>query len=303
MFRFRLALLVLLLVGTTVSGCGGGTKKKSSGVSLDDQYRKAMTEPDLAARASQLLTIAERQRQAGDVLGMEQSLSSAADAAKRIGDAKPKALALNRVAEALGRADRMGECKSLLREVSTAADGIEEPEIKVTALTRMAYTYGKHLKNADIATAYLKTSEEIADGISRPEGRIDALLEVALTCHQLELAERAKGVSDKSLAAARGLDDVRKRADGVASGAATLSKMGKTDEAQATFLEAEKLIGEIPDPMSRSYAWIHLSDQYKAASRRPDAQRALQQAENAADKVTDSSLRNPLLETIDRSRR
>ncbi len=302
MFRSRIAVVALFLIGTAVLGCGG-TKKKSSGQSLEDQYRKAMAEPDLAARASQLLTIADKQTKAGDLLGMEQSLNSAADAAKRMDDAKGKALALNRVAEAFGRVERTAEAKGLLREVSKAADQISEAEIKVTVLAKMAYTYGKHLNSLDIATSYLQNCEQIADSIPRPEGKIDALLEVALTCHQLALTDKAKELSDKSLAAARGLDDVRKRADAVANTAATLSKMNQADQAQATFQEAEKLTGEIPDPMSRAYAWLHLSDQLKAAGRRPESQTALKQAEASADKVTDPSMRNPLLETIDRSRR
>lgn len=301
MFRSQLVVVALLLIGTAVAGCGGG-KKKTAGPSLEDQYRTALTEPNLAARANQLLTIADKQRKAGDLLGMEQSLNSSADAAKRMDDVKGKALTLNRVAEAFGRAGRPAESKSLLREVSKAADQISEAEIKVTVLTKMAYTYGKHLNNQDIATSYLKNGEEIAAGIPRPEGRIDALLEVALTCHELAMADSAKGLTDKSLASARGLEGVRKRADAVTNVATTLSKMNKADEAQATFQEAEKLIGEIPDAMSRAYAWLHLSDQLKATGRRPEAQTALKQAETAADKVTDSSLRNPLLETIDRSR-
>ena len=298
----RVAVVVGLLICTAVAGCGG-SKKRSSGASLASQYRKALAEPDLTARVSQLLVVAEKQDKAGDLLGMQQSLNDAADAAKGIDDAKGKALALNRVAEAMGRAGQPTEARNLLREVSKAADQISEAEIKVTVLARMAYTYGKHLNSQDNADAYLKNCEELAAGIPRPEGQIDALLEIALTCHELAMADKAKGLSDQALKAARALEDARKRADAVANAAATLSKMNKADEAQVLFQEAEKLAGEIPDPMSRAYALLHLSDELKDVGRRTDAQKALQLAEAAADKVTDSSMRIPLLETIDRSRR
>ncbi len=300
MSRLGCSLVVLALIGTTVAGCGG-TKK--SGASLDAQYRKAMAEPDPAARVNQLLTVADKQGKAGDILGMEQSLSAAADVAKGMDDAKGKSLALNRVAEALGKAGRASETKGLLREVSKAADQITEDEIKVSVLSRMALVYGKYLNGQDVATGYLKNCEETAAGIQRPEGRIDALLEVALTYHQLAMADKAKGLLDQTLQAARSLEDSRKRADAVANAAATLSRMGKTDEANTAFQETEKLAGEIPDPMSRAYALVHLSGQLRACGRRADAQKALQQAEAAADKVTDSSMRMPLLETIERSRR
>jgi len=300
--RTRMASVALLLGCTVVLGCGDG-KKKASGPSLDAQYRKVMAEADLAARASRLLAVAGKQHKAGDLLGMEQSLNSAADAAKNLDDAKAKALTLNRVAEAFGRAGRTVESKNLLREVSKAADQIGEAEIKITVLTRMAYTYGKHLNSLDIATSYLKNCEGIAAGIPRPEGRIDALLEVAVTYHELALADEAQGLFAQALEAARALDDGRKRADSVANAAAARSKMNQADEAQTTFQEAEKLAGEIPDAMSRAYALIHLSDRLKASSRRADAQRILKLAEAAADKVADASMRTPLLETIDRSRR
>jgi len=302
MSRTRMTLTAVLLGCAVALGCGGG-KKSGSGPSLDAQYRKVMAEPDLAARASQLLALADKQSKAGDLLGMEQSLNSAADAAKNLDDTKGKALTLNRVAEALGRTGRMAESKNLLREVSNAADQITEPEIKVTVLTQMAYTYGKYLNSQDIGTSYLKNCEAIAAGIPRPEGRIDALLEVAVAYHSLAAGDQATTLFEQSLDAARALEDVRKRADTVANAAAALSKMNLADESQATFQEAEKLAGEIPDAMSRAYALIHLSDKRRASGRRADAQKTLKLAEAAADKVTDSSMRGPLLETIDRSRR
>ena len=117
------------------------------------------------------------------------------------------------------------------------------------------------------------------------------------------MADKAQGLSDQSLQAARALQDPRKRADAVANAAATLSKMGKTEDAGAAIQEAEKLAGAIADPMSRAYAFVHLSDALRAAGRRAEAQNALRQAEAAADKVTDSSMRIPLQETINRSRK
>ena len=297
----RIPMGVFLLVCTALIGCGGGQKK--SGPSLDSQYRTALAEPDLAARVSRLLALADKQGKAGDLLGMEQSLNAAAGAAKGMDDAKGKGLALNRVAEALGKSGRASQAKSLLREVSKAADQIAEDEIRVSVLSRMSYVYGKHLGSQDVATGYLRNCEEIAAGIQRPEGKIDALLEVALTYHELTLADRAEALLNQSLQSARALEDPRKRADSVANAAATLGQMAKSDEANAAFQEAEKLAGEIPDPISRAYAFVHLSDKLKACGRRAGAQKALKQAEAAADQVTDSSLRIPLLETIDRSRR
>ncbi len=293
---------IALLVGSLTWGCSDG-KKKSAGPSLDALYRKAMAEPDLAARAVQLLSVADKQTQAGDVLGRDQSLAAAADAAKNVDNAQERALVLNRVAECCGRAGQTTEARGLLREVSQTADQIDDLEIRVTALARMACTYGKYLNSQEIAAGYLKNNAELASGITDPAGRINAWLEIAVAWHGFDQPAQARAQFEQAVEAARAIEDPRARADAVASTAMTANKLGDRDQAAAIFDEAEKRAGEIPDPLSRAYALLELSAKLKASGRTAQSQRAIKLAEAAADKVSDSSLRQPLLETIDRARR
>jgi tetratricopeptide (TPR) repeat protein len=293
-----MGMLVLCLF---LTGCGGGGS--SGGGSLSDQYRKAMQITNPTARVTQLLAVATRQDQAGDMFGADQSLASAAAAAESIEDAKGRAIALNRVASDMARMGRRSDAKNLLKGVRKACDGIDDPETKVPVLTRMSYMYGKYLDAPDIASAYLKNCEEIAETISRPEGRIEAMLEVAYTHFGLGDEEKTQGLIDQSLEAARALEDARKRADSIANAAATLSKMKKTEEAKTVFQEAQAKTDEIEDPLSQAHALVHLGDKLIESGFTGAAQKILEQAEDVADTVTDASMRRPLMDKIFAARR
>jgi tetratricopeptide (TPR) repeat protein len=284
-----------------LTGCGGDANP--GGGSLDAQYQQALQASDPTLRVSQLLTVAGKQNDAHDMAGAQRSLASAAESAKTISDAKGRAAASNRVASALARMNRPGEAKKLLREVSKAAEQIDEPEARITALTRMAYTYGKYANDLDVATAYLQTCEEAAEQVARPEGQVESMLEIAYVYYGLESSDRMQALLDRALQTARGLEDTRKQADALASAGAMLHKMKRAEEAKAVFQEAQSTSGQIADPLSRGYALIHLGKQLDASGLKSAAQKILQQAEQAADQVQDQSMRTPLMDAIYAARR
>jgi len=242
--------------------------------------------------------VADRQRKARDMLGADRTLGSAAQAAAGIEDAIGRAIALNRVASAMARMDRLSEAKKVLRTVRQTSEEISEPESKVSVLTRMAYTYGKYLGKKDIASASLQQCEEIAGAIARPEGRIESLLEVALTYFGLGQSDRMQAVLDRSLEAARSLGDERQRADALADAGAILGKMKKADEAKKVFQEAQAAAEAIDDPLRQGHALVHLAQRLAEAGFKGAAQKILRQAEAVADKVADASMRGPLVEKI-----
>jgi len=288
--------MCMLVLCLFLTGCGGGGK--SGGGSLSDQYRKAMQITNPTARVTQLLAVAKKQEKAGDVLGADQSLASAAAAAESIEDANGRAIALNRVASDMARMGRPSEAKNLLKGVRKACEKIDDPEAKVPVLTRMSYMYGKYLDGQDAASIYLKNCEEIAGTISRPEGKIEAMLEVALTYYGLGDQEKTQSLIDQSLEDALALEDARKRADSIANAAAMLSKMKKTDEAKTVFQEAQTKAGEIEDPLSQAHALVHLGEKLTESGLKGAAHKILVQAEEVADKVTDQSMRGPLMDKI-----
>jgi len=278
-----------------LSGCGGSDKAGST--SLSDQYQKAMQITDLNVRTTQLLSVSGKQKKAGDLMGAEQSLASAAVAAKGIEDVEGRAAALNRVAGAMARSD-VTKAKNLLKEVRKASEEIDDPEAKVSVLSRMAYGYGKYLEDKEVATAYLEKCQEIAATVSRPEGKIEAMLAVVYIYYGLEEAEKMQSLLEQTLETARSLEDTRKRADSIATAAAFLVKMKKTDEAKGIFGEAQKEAGKIEDPLSQAYSLIHLSEKLNESNLKGAARTVLGQAEKTADKVTDQSMRGPLIEKI-----
>ncbi len=289
----------LVLLGLFLTGCGGS----GSGESLHAQYERAMQIADAEARVAQLLRVADKQHAAGDAVGAEKSLVSAADAAKAIRDAGGRATALNRVGMATARMNRPYEAKDIFREVQKVLGEVEDPEVRVALLTRMGYTYAKYLDEAGEAADMLSRAEQSAQQVAYPEGRIEALLEVAYTHFGLGQEEQTRRLLDQSLADARGLEDVRKRADSLASAGATLSKMKKADEAKTIFQEAQQTAAEIPDPLSQAYAYVHLGTKLIESDLKGAAQKILETAEASADKVTDQSMRGPLMEKIYNTRR
>ena len=103
---------------------------------------------------------------------------------------------------------------------------------------------------------------------------------------------------DQSLEAARALEDTRKRADSMTNTAAYLAKMKKTDESKAAFAEAQKEAEKIEDSLSQAYALVHLGEKLNESNLKGSARKILEQAEEAADKVKDQSMRGPLMEKI-----
>jgi tetratricopeptide (TPR) repeat protein len=134
---------------------------------------------------------------------------------------------------------------------------------------------------------------------------VDGLLEIAYAYHGLSRTDAARTWLAKSLEAARAIEPPRTRAEALANAAAMLGKLQQEEAARATFDEAEQVAREIPDPISQAYALLHLGKKWGVAKLQGSAdaaRRLFDGAEAAADRITDSSLKNPLLETLRRAR-
>jgi tetratricopeptide (TPR) repeat protein len=199
--------------------------------------------------------------------------------------------------------NRPFEAKDVFKEVEGLLKEVDKPEARVPLLTRMGYTYGKYLGDLREAKDLLRRAEEEADAISLPVGQIDGLLEVAFISNSLGLDEKTQGLLDRALEQARGQEDARKRADAIANAGTVLTRMDRTDEAQAAFDESQATTKEIADPLSQAYAYLHLSEKLIEAKRKADARTILQTAEASADKVQDVSMRTPLMDKIYAARR
>ena len=84
----------------------------------------------------------------------------------------------------------------------------------------------------------------------------------------------------------------------MASMASSLSKMEKQDAADAAFEDSRQAVQQIESDESRAYAWANLARKLEAAGKKGDAQQSLGKAEELARKISDTSVRAPLLEEI-----
>ncbi len=296
----RVWMSVVVLTAVLAAGCGGngGT---TPGASLADQYQRAVKTTDPVERAKQLVVVAERQRQAGDLGGAQLSMKSAMDAAIEVQDPAGRATALNAVADAHAKAGSVSDAKATLKDVRKAADEIADNAARIKAVAVMAQIYARLPDGKAAATGYLKMVEDLAGAIADPESRVSAVLEMAAAYNEAQAAADAQKWIDSALETARGIPDARKRTDAITSIGAKLAVMKKSAEAQTVFQEAEKSVAAIETPLSQGYALVNLADKQRQAGQLGAASKLLNAAEAQADK-SDGSLKEPLVNEINSQR-
>lgn len=293
--------LVLIVVLATLLGCNGSPK---GGKSLGQQQQDAMKLSDPGQRARKLCPIADKQHKAGDVLGARSTLASARDAALAVKDPASRASALTFVAGYYAKLDQStDDVKSILREAAKAADEITDPDVKIRALSELAAATGAHLKNATLAASYLKTAEEAAGGIESVVTKVTALARIAVAYHKVDRADDFNRVIAAAQELARTAAEPRQQCDALAEIGAALARAKQADESKAVFDEAEQVVATIPEPEGQAYALLNLAEKLSAAGRKDAAHQLLAQASTQADKVSDGSVRGPLVEEIETARK
>lgn len=296
-------LLALMLVPALASspGCNGGSK---GGKSLSQQFQDAQKVTDANQRARRMAQLAEKQHQSGDVLGAGTSLSGAREAAQSVKDPASKARALIYVAGYFAKLGESSEdIKFLLKEATLATKEIPDADVRVPVLAELASATGTHLKNPDLAISHLKTAEEAAAALERPVPKVTALTKIAVAYEKLGHAEEAGKVIAAAKEFAAGLTKPRERCDCLAELAVALAKMKRTEEAAAALDDAQKAADEITEDDNRAYALLNLAEKSKAAGKKDLANTLLAKATDIAEKVTDTSIRGPLLDEIDATRK
>jgi tetratricopeptide (TPR) repeat protein len=291
------AVLISFIAAGGLAGCGDGgkkTKPKGNITKLENEIKK-IEDPEQKAR--KFVELAALKQKAADNAGSVSALSSAADMADQIEDAKGKANVLNLVADAQARHDLASEAKGLLKKVQSALEKIEEPGAKLPILSKMAATYAL-IGNKDAAAAHLKTCEELAAGIEVLEVKISSLLDVAVAYDKIESTADSQRLVDQAFELARAAEDKRKQSDALSEIGGKLASMKKSDAAKAAFDEAEKTSEEIEAPESRAYALVTLAEKQIGAGLKSAAADTLKKALKVGDKISDASVSGPLTEKI-----
>lgn len=295
--NFLLAPLLSMATLAVLAGCNGGSSGEKS---LSQQQTEAMKLSDAGQRARKLAQLAEKQQQAGDLLGLSSSLASARESALAIKDPASRAAALIYVAGYYARLEQSGDdVKTLLRDAGKAAEEVSAPDVKIRTLADLAVATGTHVKNATLAASYLKTAEQAVDELPDVVLQATAWSRIAVAYHKLERAEDASRVIGQAQELARNDVGGRRKCDALAEIGAALAQMKRDAEATAAFDEAEQMAAEISEADGHAYALLSLARKQKAAGKKEAARATLAKAGQQAEKVKDGSIRGPLATEIE----
>jgi len=288
-------LVTVAFVLCSLVGCGGGGKKEPS---LDAQLKKAHAETDNGRKARLLAGLGEKQLKAGDVIAGEGTLNAALEAASAVEDSASKANSLIFVGQAMGRAGKVTESKKALREAAKSLEGVDDPGSKANAFAELGTASGTLLKNPDQAAEHLKNAENAADKIEIPAIKAGAYGKIYVAYQKTDRPTEADATLAKAKAFAKEQTSPKDQVECLAEIGDALSRAKKTDEASTFFTDAEKTASDIKEDDLRGYAYLSLARKLKQAGRGEEARQALSKADDAALKIKDGSIRQPLIADI-----
>lgn len=303
--RVLLALTLVLPIAATLPGCGGGGSGEAS---FSEQYQDALKVTDAGIRSRKLAALASKQKAAGDILGAEQTISAAGEAARSVAEPLSRATNLANVAGAAGKLEMSTDkIKSLLKEAAAAASEIPDADAQIPALTDLAVKTSTYLKNPDAAAEYLLKAEDVAAKLGDNLTRSIAASKIGASYGKIERSDDAMRVFNAMLEVVRPISDPRERADCLSELGAGLAAGNQTEMATTVLGEAKTAAGEIGDDEtsvdSKAYAYLRLSQKMKAAKLTAEADQALAEAEKLAEKVKSQSIRSVLQEEIAASKK
>jgi hypothetical protein len=97
-----------------------------------------------------------------------------------------------------------------------------------------------------------------------------------------------------------GLAAPRERADCLGELGAALAKMKEVDSSKAAFDAARQAAGSVESEEGQAYALVGIARNLKAAGDAAQAEAVLAEARQIAEKIKDASVRQPLLEAIEK---
>jgi hypothetical protein len=298
----RLVASVLLLgcLGLLVpagSGCSG----KKSPPTIAEMLARARKAKTPEAKARELAKVAAVQAGA-DKTGAAKTLAEAASAIPA--DGQPLACVPVLVEIATTYAT-IGERASGQKAVATAIEmtkRLEDPLGRAQLLAAIGAVQGSREQGLGDRAAAEATLAEAATlaGSDVPERfRGKALAAVASGYADAGLATAAKDMIGTLEDLARGLTDLRPKAEAFAAAAAVRAAAGEREAAENLLAEAAKAAKAIDDfPGNRAYALVAVAKAFKAAGDQKGAAALLAEAEKAASKVGDPQQQQDALRAV-----
>jgi tetratricopeptide (TPR) repeat protein len=296
MTAWQIGLLVFALTFLS-AGCGDSALKEKS---TAEQMQAAMKISDPVQRTSELVKVARRQQQAGEVLDVRSTLATAAESARSIALPASRVTGLASVAAECAASGELDQAKELLHDAAKAAGEIPTADARIGPLTSLAIGVAEQLDDTTQARTYLKQAELAAQETRSPVIRARGLGTVAAAYARLSLADDALRLSQSGVEWAKGLKLPRERADCLAELGAALAKMKQAESAKAAFDAAREAAGSVESEEGRAYALLGIARNLKAAGDAAQAETVSAEARQIAGHIKDASVRQPLLEAIDK---
>jgi tetratricopeptide (TPR) repeat protein len=294
-------LVVFLACGLVASGSIGCSAPKKAPPTIAELLARARGTKNPEAKPRELVKVAVQQSTT-DKTGAASTLAEALAALPPNGQPLACGPVLLDIATTYCEIGQRASAKKAVTTAVGLAEQIEDPLGRVQLLAQIGTVQGSRehgLGDSAAATATLADASRLATSEVAERFRGKALAVVASGYADAGLAAEAKDMVGMLEDLARGLDDLRPKAEAFAAAAAVRAAAGERDVAAGLLTEAAQAARAIDDfPANRAYALVAVAKAYRTAGDVQGARSLLAEAEKAASKVGDPQQQKDALRTI-----
>lgn len=291
------ALLGCGLLVIVVAGCG----QKKSPPTIADLLARARAVKTPEGKARELAKVAAQQA-ATDKSGAAGTLGEALAAVPTDGQPLACVPVLVEIAATYCEVGQQAAAKKAVATALAMAKGLPDPLGRAQLLAQVGTVQGSReagLGDPAAATETLAEAARVAGNDVAERFRGKALAAVATGYADAGLAAEAKDMIGTLEELARGLDDLRPKAEAFAAAAAVRAAAGEKEAATTLLDQAAKAARAIDDfPGNRAYALVAVAKAFRAAGDTAGAKALLAEAEKAASKVGDPQQQKDALRAI-----
>lgn len=301
MRRSILFLLVLLCCGYVACGSLGCNSQNKGPLTIADLLARARTAKSPEGKSRELVKVAVQQV-GTDKAGAAKTLAEALSTLPLDGQPLACVPVLTEIAATYCELGQRSSAQKAVTMAMTLTDKVTDPLGRSQLLAQIGTVQGSRqngLGDAAAARSTLADASRLATTEVAERFRGKALAAVALGYADAGLATEAKDMIGTLEELARGLDDLRPKAEAFAAAAAVRAAAGEKAAAAILLTEAAAAAKAIDDfPGNRAYALVAVAKAYRASGDVQGALTLLADAEKAASKVGDPQQQKDTLRAI-----
>jgi tetratricopeptide (TPR) repeat protein len=295
------SLLIFLCCGLVACGWLGCSSQKKGPLTIADMLARARTAKSPEGKARELVKVAVQQA-ATDKAGSASTLAEALSTLPPDGQPLACVPVLVDIATTYCDIGQRSAAQKAVTMAMTLTEQVTDPLGRSQLLAQIGTVQGSRqngLGDAAAAKSTLAEASRLATTEVAERFRGKALAAVALGYADAGLATEAKDMIGTLEELARGLDDLRPKAEAFAAAAAVRAAAGEKAAAATLLTEAAAAAKAIDDfPGNRAYALVAVAKAYRASGDVQGALTLLADAEKAASKVGDPQQQKDTLRAI-----